>query len=289
MKFHRIYIELTNECGLQCSFCPSATVIPQQISLSFFESIIVQAKKYTKEIACHVMGDPLRINKLHAYLDILQKYNMKALLTTSGYYLKKHSTKTLFHPAVKQINISLNSYNKNDTMLTFNQYLKPIIELCQEKLAQDADLFLNLRLWNLDEDMSEKAFNSTLFKYIADYFPLKITLEEVYRNRPKSIRIANKILLHFDNYFEWPSLDNPLYGNGTCQGLSSHIAILVDGRVVPCCLDANAVIELGNLEKESLDTILKSTISKKMIDGFKNGIATEELCQRCSYKDRFNK
>ncbi len=289
MKFHRIYIELTNECGLQCSFCPSSTVVPQQISLSFFESIVIQAKKYTREIACHVMGDPLRINKLTPYLDILQKHNMKALLTTSGYYLKKHSTQTLFHPAVKQINISLNSYNKNDTMLSLDQYLLPIIKLCQEKLAQDAHLFINLRLWNLDEGMSEKEFNSTLFKYIADYFPLEITLEEVYKNRPKSIRIANKILLHFDNYFEWPSLDNPLYGDGTCQGLSSHIAILVDGKVVPCCLDSNAIIELGKLEEESLDEILEKSVTKKIIDGFKNGIATEELCQRCSYKERFNK
>ena len=137
MKFHRIYIEITNGCGLSCSFCPTSLSTPQKMSLDFFETIISQAKSYTREIACHVMGDPLRLNNLSDYLDIIEKYNMKALLTTSGYFLKKHSYKTLFHPAVKQINISLNSYNKNETTLSLNQYLKPIIELCQEKLKQE--------------------------------------------------------------------------------------------------------------------------------------------------------
>ncbi|MEY3090898.1 MAG: hypothetical protein RL113_1214, partial [Pseudomonadota bacterium] len=88
---------------------------------TFFESIIAQAKDYTKEIACHVVGDPLTAPNLHEYLDIIEKYGLKAMLTTSGYFLRKHSYETLFHPAVKQINISLNSFNKNDTSITFDQ------------------------------------------------------------------------------------------------------------------------------------------------------------------------
>ena len=115
MKFYRIYIEITNVCGLTCSFCPTKDLPTKQMDLQFFESIIVQAKHYTKEIACHVLGDPLTQSNLCAYLDILTKHGMRAILTTSGYFLKKHSYETLFHPCVKQINISLNSFNKNDT------------------------------------------------------------------------------------------------------------------------------------------------------------------------------
>jgi len=286
MKFHRIYIEVTNECGLACSFCPSSVSVPQKLSLEFFESIILQAQKYTKEIACHVMGDPLRVANLSDYLDILQKYKMKALLTTSGYYFKKHSLQTLFHPAIKQINVSLNSYNKNDTSLTLEQYLTPIMTLCKAKA--DANLFINLRLWNLDEQSSEKNFNKKVFDFIGEYFLVDINIEKLYQNPPKTIRLASKVLLHFDTYFEWPSLDNPLYGHGTCQGLSSHIAILVDGSVVPCCLDSKGIIELGNLKEESLQNILQKSHTQTIIEGFKDGIATEELCQHCSYKNRFN-
>lgn len=134
MKFYRIYVELTNVCGLSCSFCPTKALPTKQMDLDFFESVIRQAKTYTNEIACHVVGDPLTQSNLHAYLDIIHMYGLKAMLTTSGYFLKKHSYDTLFHPCVKQINISLNSFNKNDTSLTFEQYITPVLTLCKEKL-----------------------------------------------------------------------------------------------------------------------------------------------------------
>lgn len=288
MKFYRIYIEITNVCGLTCSFCPTKDLPTKQMDLQFFESIIVQAKHYTKEIACHVLGDPLTQSNLCAYLDILTKHGMRAILTTSGYFLKKHSYETLFHPCVKQINISLNSFNKNDTSLTFEQYINPILALCKEKETRDVNLFINLRVWNLDEMMSERPFNQMMFSKLSTHFNSILDLESIYQERPKSIRLASKVLIHFDSYFEWPSLDNKHYGDGTCQGLQSHIGILADGRVVPCCLDCDGVITLGDLHENSLDAILSDERASTMIRGFKENKAVEELCQKCSYKARFD-
>ena len=136
--------------------------------------------------------------------------------------------------------------------------------------------------------MSEKDFNQTIFNRVSSHFKLALDLEEIYRDKPKSIRLDYKVLLHFDNYFEWPSLNNRVYGDGTCQGLSSHIAILSSGVVVPCCLDGDGVMELGNLKNSSLDNILSSKRANSIRDGFKDKIAVEDLCKRCSYKDRFN-
>lgn len=288
MKFYRIYVELTNVCGLSCSFCPTKELPNKQMNLDFFESIIRQAKQYTKEIACHVVGDPLTQSNLHEYLDIIHKHGLKAMLTTSGYFLKKHAYNTLFHPCVKQINISLNSFNKNDTSLTFEQYLAPILALCAEKLQREEKLFINLRVWNLDELMSEHSFNEVLFQKLSNAFETPLDLKTIYTERPKSIRLASKILVHFDNYFEWPSLKNENYGHGTCQGLQSHVAILASGKVVPCCLDCDGIIELGDLHEDSLESILSSHRAVTMLKGFKEGKAVEELCQKCSYKDRFN-
>ena len=257
------------------------------MDLVFFESIIKQAQHYTKEIACHVVGDPLTQSNLHDYLHIIHKYGLKAMLTTSGYFLKKHSYDTLFHPCVKQINISLNAFNKNDTSFTFEQYMEPVLALCKSKLERKEELFINLRVWNLDEMMSERTFNALLFSTLSETFETSLSLEKVYAERPKSIRLASKIRVHFDNYFEWPSLKNKNYGHGTCQGLQSHIAILASGKVVPCCLDCDGIIELGDLHENSLEMILGTTRSVAMIKGFKEGKAVEELCQKCSYKERF--
>jgi MoaA/NifB/PqqE/SkfB family radical SAM enzyme len=288
MKFYRIYIELTNVCGLSCSFCPTKALPSKEMDLAFFDSVITQAKHYTKEIACHVVGDPLTQSNLHDYLDIIHKHGLKAMLTTSGYFLKKHSYDTLFHPCVKQINISLNSFNKNDTSLTFKQYIAPVLALCNAKLEREEELFINLRVWNLDEMMSERDFNETLFSKLSEAFDVSLNIDTIYQERPKNIRLASKILVHFDNYFEWPSLQNKNYGHGTCQGLSSHIAILASGKVVPCCLDCDGIIELGDLHESSLQSILGTKRTVAMLEGFEEGKAVEELCQRCSYKDRFN-
>ncbi len=288
MKFYRVYIEITNVCGLSCSFCPTKSLPSLDMDLEFFESIIIQAKDYTTEIACHVVGDPLTQSNLSDYLDIIHKYNLKALITTSGYFLKKHTYNTLFHPAIKQINISLNSYNKNDSTITFEQYITPILSLCQAKLDRKEEMFINLRVWNLDESMSEREFNKRLFDRLAIAFDTTLNIDDIYTNRPKSIRLDYKLLIHFDTYFQWPSLNNPIYGDGTCQGLDSHIAILASGEVVPCCLDCDGIIELGNLHKKSLKDILHSDRATDMIKGFKSGKAIEELCQKCSYKSRFD-
>lgn len=287
MKFYRIYIEITNVCGLSCSFCPTKALPSREMELPFFESIILQAKAYTNEISCHVVGDPLTQSNLNQYLEVIHKHGLKAMLTTSGYFLKKQSYETLFHSCVKQINISLNSFNKNDTSLTFDQYIQPILALCQAKLEREETLFINLRVWNFDEIMSEKSFNSMLFEKLSSTFDVALCVEDIYKKRPKSIRLASKILIHFDNYFEWPSLKNEIYGDGSCQGLQSHVAILASGKVVPCCLDCDGIIELGDLHEESLESILRSDRAHMMLDGFKVGKAVEELCQKCSYKDRF--
>ena len=288
MKLYRIYIEITNVCGLSCSFCPTKELANKEMDLDFFESTIKQAKNYTKEIACHVVGDPLTQSNLSEYLDIIHKHGLKAMLTTSGYFLKKHTYDTLFHPCVKQINISLNSFNKNDTSLTFEQYITPVLALCHAKLERGEELFINLRVWNLDEMMSERTFNEILFEKVSNAFDATLDLDTIYRERPKSIRLASKILVDFDNYFEWPSLQNKNYGHGTCQGLQSHIAILASGKVIPCCLDCDGIIELGDLHMSKLDDILKSERAVKMLEGFNEGKAIELLCQKCSYKDRFN-
>lgn len=258
------------------------------MDLAFFESIIQQAKHYTNEIACHVVGDPLTLSNLYEYLEILHRYGMKAMLTTSGYFMKKHRYETLFHPAVKQINVSLNAYNKNDTAISFEQYITPIIDLCQAKVVQQKELFINLRMWNLDDGMSERSFNERVFEKLRQSFGSRLDGETMNLQSKTSIRLDHKVLLHFDHYFEWPSLKNPIYGHGTCHGLNSHIGILADGTVVPCCLDSEGVIALGRLQDQRLDDILLSERAVAMRAGFRVGQCSEALCLKCDYKRRFN-
>lgn len=284
--FHRVHVEITNICGLSCSFCPPKLQPSKSMDLAFFEKTLQELAPFTKMLALHVMGDPLTLSSLSNYLDLALKYGFEVELTTSGYYLAKHSVSTLFHPSVRQLNISLNAFNKNSLTMSFEEYMKNVLHVSDEKLKNHPKPFINLRLWNLDGELSEESFNQEVFKIFEEHFGVKIDAPLLDGKR-ESLRLASKILLHFDSYFEWPSLSANHFSHGTCYGLKSHIAILADGRVVPCCLDGEGVIELGNLHQESLKEILNSKRAVAIQEGFARGEAIEELCQKCSYKERF--
>ena len=260
------------------------------MTLPFFESVLEQLRPYTREVALHVMGDPMVLSNLLDYLNVAQKLGFRVMITTSGFYLDSARRSQLFHPAVRQVNISLNSFNKNSVSRTFEEYMVPILTLCDEKCDGGEDFFINLRLWNLDEVHSEEPFNRMLFARLEEHFALDegFIVSQINGER-QGIRLAPKILLHFDRYFEWPSLRNPVIGDGYCHGLSGQIGVLSDGRIVPCCLDGEGVIDLGNLHETNLDKILTSDRALSIVEGFAEGRAVEELCQKCSYKERFNK
>lgn len=288
MQFHRVYIEITNICGLACSFCPPKQEPSKTMPLPFFENVLQQLRPYTRRIALHVMGDALTLSNLQDYLDIAQKHDFEVELTTSGYYLQRHKSTTLFHPAVRQLNISLNSFNKNSLTMPFDTYMDAIFYHCSQKLAHFSKPFINLRLWNLDALASETAYNKMVFEKLNAFFGSSLDEATIYEENPASIRLASKVLLDFDNYFEWPSINATHSSDGTCHGLKSHIGILANGTVVPCCLDGDGVINLGNLYEAPLTEILQAKRAQDIISGFKNFVAVEELCKKCTYKKRFD-
>ncbi len=103
-------------------------------------------------------------------------------------------------------------------------------------------------------------------------------------------KLLNRLYLHFDTEFVWPELDLPVLGTyGTCQGLTSHFGVLVDGTVVPCCLDKEGSIPLGNILTSDVREILENPKSQAILKGFKERRLIEDLCQRCQYIERFQK
>lgn len=290
MKFKKIFIELTNVCGLACTFCPPTSRKSGSMSLELFESISSQLPKYTKEVAYHIVGDPLTLSNLDQYLTISHKYNLKVNITTSGFFLTHVKFATLNQKMIKQINFSLGSFAANEPKITLEEYMNRIFDfILFRNSSGNNNLFINLRLWNMDSDQSAKIYNQRVLDLINKNLHTTLCVNEIYKTRPKSIRIASKVMLHFDEYFVWPSLESTHLSHGFCYGLDSHIGILCDGRVVPCCLDKDGCVLLGDLKNQTLENILNSQKTTQIRIGFKNNICTEEFCQKCLYKERFAK
>ena len=277
-RFKKIYVEITNNCNLTCSFCSEIKKPKKEMPTKEFETIIKKIKKYTDYIYIHIKGEPLLHSKLDEILSVCDDNNIKVNITTNGTLLKSKKDILLKHRSVRQINLSLHSENK------INNYFEDVFETCKELSTK---VFINYRLWSLDNFKLDKESAIIVDKIINSYSLSPECVNKL--KNDNNITIDVNTFVNKNNLFTWPDESLGLNVDAKCYGLIDHIGILVDGTIVPCCLDSNGVINLGNIFKDDLGDVLESKLVKDMIDGFRNNKSICLLCKNCNFKDRFVK
>jgi MoaA/NifB/PqqE/SkfB family radical SAM enzyme len=286
-KFSKINIEISNICNLQCSFCPEVIREKKLMDVDLFREIIRQVSPITDQVCFHLMGDPLVHPKLEEFVRICEAGRTPIFLVTNGVLLREKQQEILLSPAFRQVNFSLHSYEDNFGDKDPTTYLERIFSYTERAFQERPDLYINFRLWNLDDPRGETTPNRKMLEAIRDRFQVNLPSEFDVRFK-KSHRLKNRLYLHFDTEFIWPSVDLPILGtSGTCYGLSSHFGILVDGTVVPCCLDKEGKIPLGKIQDQPILDILSSPQAQAILEGFRNRKLIANLCQRCQYIERF--
>jgi MoaA/NifB/PqqE/SkfB family radical SAM enzyme len=289
-KFKKVYIEITNVCNLACSFCPKTQRAPEFMKLESFSRILDQVKEYTDYIYFHVKGEPLIHPEIDKFLDLTFEKGLKVTLTTNGTLLSKVKHKILGKPALRQVNISLHSFDANEKATNMDDYLNSIINFAKEAVEVSSTI-VALRLWNLSESNItnlERQRNRHILEIIEKAFNLEYRIEEKITEK-RGIKLSERTFLNQDYEFKWPDLkEEEDEGRGFCYGLRNQIAILVDGTVVPCCLDGEGVINLGNINRISFFEIIDGERSRNMVEGFSGRKCVEELCRKCGYRRRFN-
>lgn len=276
--FKKIYIEITNICNLKCEFCIPCKRDLNMISISNFEEIVKKIHKYTNVVALHVKGEPLLHKNLKEILDILEKYNLQANITTNGTLIKENLEILKNAKCIKQLNFSLHSFLQNDHMSDL--YLKNIFD-CVSELK---NITISYRLWNL-ETIKENDINDIIIKELESYYKLDNLKEKL--KLKNAFEINENIYINQDIEFTWPDINGKeIIEKGKCWALRKQIAILVDGTVVPCCLDNNGDIPLGNILEEDLETILNKPLSKTIKENFGNSKITCKLCKTCGFLKR---
>ena len=284
----RIYIEISNICNVQCSFCPVVQRDKDVMSIDEFKTILKQAAPLAKEVCLHLMGEPLAHPKIRQIISICEDENVQVQITTNGILIKRYAELLANSKVVRQVNFSLQSFTDNFPNKRIDGYLGEILKFVKDSFEIRPLLYTNLRLWNLGDAPNEKA-NEGIFKFIEKFFEIEIK-RQVEVGNIKSKRIWNRLYLHFDSRFEWPSLEADFISDiGRCNGLLRHIGIHSDGSVVPCCLDKEATINLGNCLETDLVSILEGERATKMKEGFLNKKLVEDMCQRCDFIQRFSK
>jgi len=272
----KAYLEISNVCNLSCSFCPGTKREKHFLSEDEFRVLSGKLRAHTEYLYFHLMGEPLLHPKLREFLEIARELEFKVIITTNGTLLSKKADILLAAKALHKINISLQSFEANNVG-DFKEYISTCADFA--KKAAKAGKICVLRLWN---EGGLNSLNSEIEDILTSRFP------KPWRQSRGGLALAEKLWLEHGDKFDWPDLEvNELGNNCFCYGLRDQIGVLCDGTVVPCCLDHEGDIALGNLFDEELDDIMSTERARNIYDGFSKRQAVEELCRKCGYARRF--
>ena len=285
--FSRIYIEITNSCNFNCSFCRKSNREIRFMAKDEFEKIVNEVNEYTDLIMLHIKGEPLMHPELKHILNSAKMAKLKVNITTNGSLLGKN-IEALKSDSVRQLNISLHSINKDEiNNINFDEYISNIFNSVKILRENNPNIYISYRLWNL-KDISENSENYNIIEALEKEY--KIEDLKTLAKENNFVELTSKVFLNQDIEFVWPSMDDDIVSDtGRCLGLKEQIGILSDGRVVPCCLDQDGYVTLGNIFKDSLKNILESDYAKEITNGFYSNKIIPELCKRCTYRLKFSK
>ena len=273
--YNKVYVEITNICNMSCSFCHGHKRAPKRMSKEEFSLILDKLKEKTKFIYYHLMGEPLTHPQLAEFLKMANERGYKSIITTNGTLISKCGNEIL-SAGVHKVNISLHSFEQGSDE-DFKRYLLSLADFANKASGQG--VLVVFRLWNkgLDGGKNQSAIDI-----------LEENISGEWKENEKGFRIRQNAYLEWGNRFEWPDADAEIKGEKFfCYGLKDQFGILADGTVVPCCLDSEGTISLGNIFTDDIEAILNSKRALAMVEGFKCFEASEELCKRCGYAQRF--
>ena len=275
-RFHKIYLEISNVCNLRCGFCPGTKREKRFLTEAEFSALLPKLRPWTDYLYFHLMGEPLCHLKLETFLRLAGEAGFRVILTTNGTLLEEKKEILLNAPALHKVNVSLHAFEANDLSIPFKTYLSRCFSFGQ---AVNGHFLVVYRLWNSG---GAEQRNPEILEAMKAAFP------QPWKAEPRGTRIASRVYLEYGDKFDWPDLSAPDGGeNAFCYGLRDQVGVLCDGTVVPCCLDHDGDIPLGNLFETSMEDILEGPRAKAIREGFSGKKAAESLCRRCGYARRF--
>lgn len=275
LPFNKAYVEITNVCNLNCSFCKGTQRQKSFMETDKFRVAAQKLRAFTEYIYLHVLGEPTLHPNLKRILEICYELDFKVIITTNGTLLEKISQVLLESKALHKVNISLHAFEANSG-IDFDKYLDDCFDFGEKMCSQDK--ICVFRLWNGDkqEKYGENKLNGSIIDVLKKKFP------QPWQENTKGFRIKNKLFLEFAERFEWREKDG-CDGKINCYGLRDQIGVLVDGSIVPCCIDCDGAITLGNIFEDNLADVVNSPRAKSIADGFRQGKAVEEYCKNCGF------
>lgn len=269
----KAFLEITNACNLACSFCHKTKREIRYISEEEFEVAAARIRPFADYLYFHLMGEPLLHPKLERFFEISDRMGFRVILTTNGTLLNKREGVLLRAKNLHKVSISLHSYEANEMGEPIDEYLGGCFDFC--KKASEKGMICVMRLWNKG---GEEEKNAEILERMREAFG------ESWTETRSGCKLKDRVFLEWGEKFDWPDIEGEELGSDhTCYGLRDQVGILSDGTVVPCCLDADGAVDLGNIFEEELSQILEKDRAKNLLESLRRRNVCEELCKKCGY------
>jgi MoaA/NifB/PqqE/SkfB family radical SAM enzyme len=290
----KIFLEITNVCNLACPFCQPTRRRPDYLSPDRFELFLARLKGCGRRLLFHVKGEPLLHPELGGYIAAAAEAGFLVDITTNGTLLAEKGEMLLRAAGLGKLSLSLHSRAEAEGLEAYWRGIEAFLDGHSEAPGFD----LSLRLWSRSRGALPQG-TARLWEMLHARYPA-LGPWEARAALPVGFKLAHRVYLNQAEAFEWPSLPGKKGGaagsedggadeaSGHCRGLRDQVGVLVDGSVVPCCLDGEGVMTLGNLLDAPLAEILASPRALAIREGFSRRRLVEPLCRACGYRRIFD-
>lgn len=258
-KITSIQFEVTNSCNLKCKMCPVNNGMKRKkgfMDFNLFKKVLDENSNVEFGLFFN-WGEPMLHPRIIDMLEYARDRKVKTFITTNLTTIDTKEKMTEFLKCnLSRITISLDGFEDSYTKIRGYDYniiekrLQQLIEL-RNKLKLDTKIDVNMVIMPETE------------KHVLKFFK-------------KWSEVVDRIQIQ-------PSISfTPRKRNSRCKEFwRGNVIVLWDGKVVPCCVDYEGEMVLGDANKEKLSNIWNSK-NAKTFRKMHNKKTFPRVCQNCN-------
>ena len=268
------WLDITSICNLRCIMCPQAKGLAKRqakMPIETFKGIIDGVCENHPQIKLYLSGEPLLHDNLFDMIEYASAKRCQTEIHTNATLLTEEISKRLLSSSLTFITFSFDGCSPE-----IYEQLRPPAKF--EKVKSNIKRYLDLRRkgggcgpHTTVEIIRMKDTKSQIQEFVGEW------------------KTSGVDSVNITDYMTWLGSVNdsrvenfPNHGYRPCGEPFNHGCILSDGTVVPCCMDVNGKMPLGNINEASFREIwLGDEYSRLRAQMLANSIPMGSICDGC--------
>lgn len=285
------YIETTNHCNLQCSFCNRHEVIGplKHMNVVKFRELMEKIKHHPINTAKLMgMGEPFLHPQFDQICAIFKEYFPKAFLIVATNCQYSQTKATWFADSLKNIDmlyLSIDGYKDSYELYRPPSKWEKLITFLDELKQVDRNgcrIVINYVVNPGNVDDIQRVYDEILIPYELEELRLNIA-QDWSEDKSMPGGYSPQQIDYLRDTWSTEIQGKSDWEYSDCFWVKNGLYTTVEGRVLACCMNTGAD-SFGNIFQQDIDDIHNGVEFKKLQHGCSTGQPTDH-CKNCSYKE----